>query len=325
MGDIGRVVALGGGTGLPALLEALKPSLGEAAFDEVTAVVTVADSGGSSGRLRREMGVPAPGDIRNCLVALSEAPETMRRLFQYRFPAGELEGHAFGNLFLVALAGVTGDFPSAVKQAHDVLAIKGRIYPSTLEPIELVAEMADGRELRGEWHITRDPRPIRKLRIEPRRARALPEACRALESASLILLGPGSLFTSVLPNLLVRELAEAIRASRARKVYICNLATQPGETDGFTASGHAKVLLEHCGDGLFDTILCNSAVLPEALEKLYMEQGSVPVAVDREAISGLGLAVAEEDLLQAGQYARHDPKKLRASLVKLARTAVEMP
>ncbi len=325
MGDLGRVVALGGGTGLPALLEALKPLPGAAAFQEVAAIVTVADSGGSSGRLRREMGVPAPGDIRNCLVALSDAPGVMRRLFQYRFPAGELEGHAFGNLFLVALAGVTGDFPSAVKQAHDVLAIRGRIYPSTLEPIELVAEMADGWELRGEWDITRDPRPIKKLRIEPRRARALPEACEALEKADLILLGPGSLFTSVLPNLLVRELAAAIRTSRARKVYICNLETQPGETEAFTASSHVMVLLNHCGEGLFDTALCNNAPLPKPLEKLYLEQGSSPVAVDREKMEELGLAVVEEDLLQAGQYARHDPVKLRGALAKLARTAVEKP
>jgi len=321
----GRVVALGGGTGLPVLLESLKPLPGdEASFASVSAVVTVADSGGSSGRLRREMGVPAPGDVRNCLVALSDAPEVLRRLFQYRFPTGELEGHSFGNLFLVALAGVTGDFPSAVQRAHDVLAIRGRIYPSTLEPVELAAEMADGAELKGEWDITRDPRPIRRLRLEPARARALPEACVALREADLILLGPGSLFTSVLPNLLVKELAAAIRESRARKVYLCNLATQPGETDGFSAAAHARVLLDHCDEGLFDTVLCNRAPLPEGLEKTYRASGSYPVAVDEDALRSLGLCVVSEDLLAAGEYARHDPEKLRRALVKLARTAVEV-
>lgn len=324
MAGLGKVVALGGGTGLPVLLEALKRARGEpAVFESLAAIVTVADSGGSSGRLRREMGVPAPGDIRNCLVALSEAPEVLRRLFQYRFPTGELEGHSFGNLFLVALAGVAGDFPSAVKQAHAVLAIQGRIFPSTLEPVELVAEMGDGREMKGEWDITRDPRTISRLRLDPARARALPEACAALREADLILLGPGSLFTSVLPNLLVRELAEAIRESRARKVYLCNLATQPGETDGFTASAHAKVLLDHCGEGLFDTVLCNGAPLPPGLEASYRYSGSPPVTVDGEALQSLGLCVVCEDLLAAGQYARHDPEKLRAALRRLARTAVE--
>lgn len=326
MAGLGRVVALGGGTGLPSLLEALRPVPGNGpSFDSVTAVVTVADSGGSSGRLRREMGVPAPGDIRNCLVALSGAPEVLRRLFQYRFPAGELEGHSFGNLFLVALAGVSGDFPSAVQQAHDVLAIRGRIFPSTLEPVELVAEMADGREIQGEWDITRDPRPIRRLRLEPARARALPGACAALREADLIFLGPGSLFTSVLPNLLVRELAQAIRESRARKVYLCNLATQPGETDGFSAADHARVLVDHCGEGLFDTVLCNGAPLPPGLEKTYRDSGSYPVAVDAQALSALGLCVVTEDLLGAGEYARHDPAKLRLALERLARTAVEAP
>lgn len=326
MAGLGKVVALGGGTGLPVLLEALKSERGAAtAFGEISAIVTVADSGGSSGRLRREMGVPAPGDIRNCLVALSGAPEVLRRLFQYRFPTGELEGHSFGNLFLVALAGVAGDFPSAVKQAHAVLAIQGRIFPSTREPLELVAEMKDGGEVKGEWDITRDPRAIRRLRIEPARARALPEACAALRDADLILLGPGSLFTSVLPNLLVRELAEAIGASRARKVYLCNLATQPGETEGFSAADHARILLDHCGAGLFDTVLCNGAPLPPGLEATYRNSGSRPVTVDAEALQALGLCVVSEDLLAAGEFARHDPAKLRAALGRLARTAVEAP
>ena len=326
MGGLGRVVALGGGTGLPALLEAIKPAAGApGCFDGVTAVVTVADSGGSSGRLRREMGVPAPGDIRNCLVALSDAPEVLRRLFQYRFVQGELEGHSLGNLFLAALAEVAGDFPSGVRQVHDILAIRGRIVPSTARPVELVAVMGDGAELRGEWDITRDPRPIRRLRLDPPDCAALPGACEALRAADLILRGPGSLYTSVLPNLLVRDLAAAIRTSRARKVYLCNLATQPGETDGFSASDHARVLLDHCDEGLFDTVLCNSAPLPPSLDRLYAGSGSRPVPVDADALRGLGLAVVAQDLLGTGEYARHDPVKLRSALVRLAQTAVEKP
>jgi len=321
----GRVIALGGGTGLPALLESLKPPHGgDAPFGSVSAVVTVMDDGGSSGRLRRDLGTLSPGDIRNCLIALSDAPETMRRIFQYRFESGELEGHSLGNLFIAALADLSGDFASAVSQLHEFLAIRGRIYPSTQDNVRLVAELEDGSEVIGEAAIPRSARSIRRLRLDPQDCHALPEACDALARADLILLGPGSLYTSVLPNLLVRDLADAIRASRARKVYCCNLVTQPGETAGFTASRHAAILLEHCGEGLFDTVLCNREPLPPAMERAYERTEAAPVEVDALALRRMGLCIIEADLLAEGNQARHDPAKLRKALADLARSAVEV-
>ncbi|MEJ2367754.1 MAG: YvcK family protein [Acidobacteriota bacterium] len=327
MAGLGKVVALGGGTGLPALLAAIRPSngTGVAPIRDVTAVVTVSDSGGSSGRLRRDLGTLAPGDIRNCLVALSDAPETLRKLFQYRFSQGELEGHSLGNLLIVALAQVTGDFASAVSQMHDILAIRGKIYPSTLENVELVADYEDGSRKRGEAAITKAGKAIRGVALDPPGCRALPEACAALEDADLILFGPGSLYTSVLPNLLVGDIAKAIRASRARKVYICNLVTQPGETSGYSAGRHVRAIVDHCGTGLCDTILCNSAPLPDRVREAYTRVGSAPVELDAESIRDLGVSVVAEDLLAEGPYARHDPAKLKGSLERLLRTAMETP
>jgi uncharacterized cofD-like protein len=322
-----RVVALGGGTGLPALLEALKPERGappEECF-EVSAIVTVADDGGSSGRLRRDMGVLAPGDIRNCLVALSDAPEILRTLFQYRFTQGELEGHSFGNLFIAALAEVSGDFAGAIQHLHDILAIRGRIYPSTPDSIDLVADLEDGSVVTGEAAITRSSPAIRRLRLEPAHCRALPQACEVLRQADLVLLGPGSLFTSVLPNLLVRDLAAALRSCRGRKVYLCNLATQPGETDGYTASMHLRVLQEHVGPWVCDTVLCNDAPLPAGLLERYSKERAMPVDVDAEAMEAMGCRVLHAPLLSAGAYARHDPIKLRDELRNVLRTAVEVP
>jgi uncharacterized cofD-like protein len=321
-----RVVALGGGTGLPALLAALKPNPSapiEETFD-VAAIVTVADDGGSSGRLRRDMGILAPGDIRNCLVALSDAPEILRTLFQYRFSQGELDGHSFGNLFIAALAEVSGDFAKAIGHLHDILAIRGRIYPSTLDNIDLVAELGDGSVARGEAARTHTASPIRRLRLEPEGCRAVPDAREALRQADLILLGPGSLYTSVLPNLLVPELAEALKASRGRKVYLCNLATQPGETDGYTASDHLEALVEHLGPWVCDTVLCNGTTLPPGMRERYSKERAQPVEVDIPALEASGVRVVSADLLATGAYARHDPAKLRTQLTHLIRTAVEV-
>ncbi len=319
------MVALGGGTGLPALLEAIKPRIGDASrFEEVSAIVTVSDDGGSSGRLRRDLGTPPPGDLRNCLIALSDAPEIMRDLFQYRFTAGELEGHSLGNILIAALADFTGDFSAAVTQLHDILAIRGRIYPSTFENITLSAQLDDGEVILGEAAIPLAGKPIGRLSLVPPDCRAVPEACEELERADLILLGPGSLYTSVLPHLLVRDLAEAIRASRARKVYVCNLVTQPGETEGFTACRHLEVIWDHCGPGLVDTVLCNDRPLPAAMLEAYRSEGSTPVEMDPARLAGLGLSLVRADLLAEGDRARHDPQKLRNALADLARTAMEV-
>lgn len=320
------MVALGGGTGLPALLAALKPGGGTSAEDfwDLTAIVTVADDGGSSGRIRREMGLVAPGDIRNCLVALSDAPEILRTLFQYRFTQGAMEGHSFGNLFIAALAEVSGDFSGAIGHLHDILAIRGRIYPSTADDVHLEADLVDGSVARGEVAITRSAPPVRRVRLNPATCRALPEACDALRRADLVLVGPGSLYTSVLPNLLVRELAEAIRSCRGRKVYLCNLTTQPGETDGYTASMHLEALVAHVGPGICDTVLCNGAPLPPGLRDRYSKERACPVEVDGPALEAFGVRVVCADLLSAGTYARHDPQKLRDQLVGLARTALEV-
>lgn len=318
----GRVVALGGGTGLPALLESIKPARNGAPYpSEVSAIVTVTDDGGSSGRLRRDMGTLPPGDIRRCLVALSDAPDTLRDLFQYRFETGELEGHSLGNLLIAALADISGDFASAVHKLHDILNIRGKIYPSTLDSVTLAASMEDGTEIRGEGAITRAHRAVRKVRLDPGDCRALPEACEALQRADLILLGPGSLFTSIIPNLLVRDLASAVRSSRARKVYVCNLVTQPGETDGYGVSRHLAAVLDHAGEGVVDTVLCNATPLPQALMEAYRDEGAAPVVIDDLEVARLGLCLVREDLLLEGApQARHDPAKLRMALLDLLRT-----
>lgn len=321
--SLGRVVAIGGGTGLPALLQSLRPIKGEPSFEELKAIVTVADTGGSSGRLRRDLGTLAPGDIRNCLVALSGAPDILTKLFQYRFTQGELEGHSFGNLFIVALAEVTGDFSAAIEKLHDILAIKGQIYPSARENVELVAQFDDGEMVMGEEAISRKRGRIAGISIYPPHPAPPDAALDALRDADLILVGPGSLFTSIIPNLLVPKIKNAILESRARKVFVCNLATQPGETDGFRASDHVRALLAHSAEGVIDTILVNTAKLSGELEKNYEEAGSSLVEIDEDSLVSLNLSIVKKDLLAEGEFARHDPRKLRQAILELMRTAVE--
>ncbi len=323
---LGHVVAIGGGTGLPALLEAIKPSRGEHGgprFD-LTAIVTVMDDGGSSGRLRRDLGTLPPGDIRNCLAALSDAPETFKALLQYRFQQGELEGHSLGNLFIAGLAEITGDFASAIRHMHDILAIRGRIFPSTTDSVQLVADLADGSVVRGEGAIVRSGQPIERLRLDPPGCGALPEVCEALARADLVLLGPGSLYTSILPNLLVGELARALVDSPAFKVYVCNLTTQPGETEGFTASEHLAALRSHLPDLSVDAILCNSAPFPSQLRESYGRFNAEPVRVDAEKLAAAGCRLVHSDLLAADLYARHDPAKLRRAVFGLFQSALEV-
>jgi uncharacterized cofD-like protein len=302
-----RVVAIGGGTGLATLLRGLK-----AHTPHITAIVTVADDGGSSGRLRRDLGLLPPGDFRNCIAALADDEALITQLFQYRFGQGEgLNGHSFGNLFITALAAVTGSFERAILEASRVLAVQGRILPSTLENVTLVAELevqaqeAPARltRVQGESAIPKAGQPIERLFLQPEGVRAYPEAVRAILDADLIIAGPGSLFTSILPNLLVDDIQRAIRASNGAKVYVCNVATQPGETDGFDVGQHVGVLERHVGRGLFSHVLANSNPLENQILPHLQ-----PVALRYPADAGYEVCAA--DLVDTGAPWRHDSTKL---------------
>lgn len=329
-----KVVCVGGGTGLSTLLAGLKahvarPGTSEApvpgfpVIEKLTAVVTVSDDGGSSGRLRREFHILPPGDIRNCIAALSEDESLLLRLFEYRFAGnGTLGGHSFGNLLLTALTGVTGDFVKAVRVVSDVLAIRGTINPSTRENVHLLAELEDGSIVEGETLISQAPVPIRKVRLEPADCRPLPETLEAIRSADLVALGPGSLYTSIAPNLLVQGVAEALRASKARRVYISNLMTQAGETRGFSAARHAEALRVVAGDGLFDTVLVNSRIPPAALVEKYRGEGAEVVRFDAEGFEGMHVDVVCRDLMSATEVVRHDPQALAREVLALARSPI---
>ncbi len=301
-----RVVAVGGGTGLSTLLSGIKLFT-----SNITAIVTVTDTGGSSGRLRDEMDMLPPGDIRNCLVALADAGPLIRDLFQYRFEDGQgLKGHSFGNLFITALSKVTGDFEKAIVESSRVLAIRGRVIPSTLEKVTLVGEFMDGTSLEGETNITDAAKPLRSIRLKPEECHAHPEALDAIESADLIILGPGSLYTSVLPNLLIADIGTALVNSDAYKVYIQNMMTQPGETDHLSAWDHVRVLLEHTDPRILNACFVNSAVIPEELVAKYREKGAQPVEMDLEKIRTKGYDVIEGDILSVDGQVRHEPVAL---------------
>ncbi len=302
-----RIVAIGGGTGLSMLLRGLKEHT-----SNLTAIVTVADDGGSSGRLRREMGVLPPGDLRNCIAALAEAEPLMRSLFQYRFSEGSgLEGHSFGNLFIVAMSGVTGNFEEAIRATSRVLNVRGQILPSTLENVSLAAVTEDGERIHGESRITEAGKPLRELFIEPTGARAYPEALDAISDADMIVVGPGSLFTSILPNLLVPEISQALANSAALKVYVCNVATQHGETDSFTVADHVRVLERHLGRRIFHHVLANNNVS----ETLPDDWHSQPVAVNGAGAHEPRLVVA--DVISEENRYRHDPQKLARALMRI--------
>lgn len=314
-----RVVALGGGTGLAMLLRGLKehiaaPNNGAAVSPtlQVDAVVTVTDDGGSSGRLRREYSMLPPGDIRNCMVALSPDEALLARLFQYRFPGRGrgLAGHSFGNLFLAALTGVTGDFPEAVKLSSNVLAARGRIFPSTAENVTLKATLENGKSVSGETRISRSKQRIDRIRLVPSTAPPLTEVLSAIRKADLILLGPGSLYTSLIPNLLVRGVSEAIAKSRAECVYIANVMTQPGETDGYSVADHVRAIYAHTGRRLFHSAIVNVANgAPEILRR-YRREGAEPVNPSLEGLERMGLKYVTANLLQRGDVIRHDQRRL---------------
>lgn len=301
-----KIVCIGGGTGMPVLLRGLKEYT-----SNLTAIVTVGDDGGSSGRLRNELGVLPPGDLRNCIAALAEAEPLMTRLFQYRFNEGSgLEGHSFGNLFIVAMSAVTGNFEEAVRETSRVLAVRGLILPSTLTDVTLVAETADGEMIRGEHNITDRGVAIREVTLSPENVQANPEAIRAILDADMVVVGPGSLLTSVLPNLLVDGIRQSLAITQASKVYVCNVATQHGETDGFTVSDHFETLVRHIGPGLFDYIVANDNVdgsLPDSWR-------SMPVSVDKLMVDGARVITA--DVVSDKNRYYHDPEKLAAAVLR---------
>jgi uncharacterized cofD-like protein len=308
-----KIVAVGGGTGLSVLLRGLKEYT-----DNLTAIVTVSDDGGSSGRLRQELGILPPGDIRNCLVAMADTEPLMERLFQYRFGEGSgLAGHSFGNLFIAAMTGITGDFEEAVRESSRVLAVRGRVLPTTLEDVTLFAELEDSKQIRGETAISATDGRIRRVYLEPRDAEPLPEAIAAIKGADAIVLGPGSLYTSVISNLAVSGVARAIREAGALKIYVVNVMTQPGETRDYTGRDHVKAVLDHGGEGCIDLVLLNNEAVPESVAAKYLAQGARPVVAETGAVSGLGVAVVEEPLAVWDGVVRHSSEKLARCLIRI--------
>jgi uncharacterized cofD-like protein len=306
-----KIVAIGGGTGLATLLTGLKEY-----SSNISAIVTVADDGGSSGRLRQQFDILPPGDIRNCLVALADASTMMRDLFQYRFEEGsELAGHSFGNLFITVMTRLTGDFEKAIRETSKVLALRGQVIPSTLDNVVLAARHTNGTVTEGEYKIPLAQLPINRVFLKPAQPQPAPEAIKAIEDADIIVLGPGSLYTSILPNLLIAEISDAIVASKAIKVYVCNVMTQPGETENYCASSHVKALIEHSHARIIDYCIVNTGKIPASILKRYEEQHSVPVANDSALIENAGYRVLGADILSiADDMVRHDPLKL-ASIV----------
>ena len=304
------VTVIGGGHGLSVLLRGIKTST-----NNVSAVVTVADDGGSSGRLREELGIIPPGDLRNCLVALADTEPLMEKLFQYRFEGDTpLAGHSFGNLFIAAMNEVTGDMETALKESSKVLAVKGRVIPASKESVRLDAIMTDGTVVEGESQIPEAHKKIRRVQLFPKKVQALPAAIEAIESADAIILGPGSLYTSIMPNLLVDGVARALKKSKAIKIYICNVLTQPGETDNYTAAQHAKAILDHTGHGTIDYVLVNSTPIPE---EMWRNTKSKPVEIDEDKINALGCGLIKADLMSTTEIGRHDPDKLCAAVMKI--------
>ncbi len=318
-----KVVAIGGGNGLSTMLRGLKMHT-----RNLTAIVTVADDGGGSGVLRQDLGMPPPGDIRNCMQALANVEPVMEQLLGYRFTEGSLTGQAFGNLLLAALNGISSSFDQAVARMSEVLAITGRVLPVTNADVRLEAFFENGSRVVGESKIFQFKKEqdcrIKQVRLLPENPPALPEALRAIEEADLVLLGPGSLYTSVIPNLLVDGIVEAICASSALKIYICNIMTQDGETEGMTASEHVAALLRHGAPGLVEICLANSAAVRPGLVEKYRAEDAAPIVVDRPAIEALGVELVERPLSsETSDYARHSVTRLAQAVMELYRERAE--
>lgn len=311
-----RIVVLGGGTGLSTMLRGLKEQT-----SNIVAIVTVTDNGGSSGRLHQQMGVLPPGDLRNCLVALADAEPTLAGLFQFRFEADQegLGGHSFGNLFIAAMTEIyKGNYEQAIAATSKVLAIRGKVYPSTLHNVCLLGEMEDGSVVEGETQIADHPQAIKRMYLRPENAQPLPEALEAIRLADAIILGPGSVYTSVVPNLLVEGIADAISKSRAVKIYVCNVMTQPGETDGYGAADHVRVIAEHApGKRLIDYVLVNrERPAPELLAR-YEKYGQKFVEPDLEAVRAMGFTPRAENLVSQTDVVRHDSTRLADAIFRI--------
>ncbi|MEG3926490.1 MULTISPECIES: gluconeogenesis factor YvcK family protein [unclassified Microcoleus] len=310
-----KIVAIGGGTGLSNLLRGLKDYSAK-----ITAIVTVADDGGSSGRLRREIGVLPPGDIRNCLAALADEEKLLTELFQYRFRAGDgLVGHSFGNLFLTAMSDIAGDLEQAIAASSKVLAVRGEVLPATLSDVSLWAELADGRRIEGESSITKANGKIIKIGCTPANPPALPKVAQALREADFIIIGPGSLYTSVIPNLLVPEIADAIANTQVPRIYVCNIMTQPGETDGYSVADHIRAIDRACGRPLFDAVVVQGKVPSAKALIRYSQEDSYPVVLDREAVTQLGRRVVIANVMDEDENTgliRHNSQRLAGMLLR---------
>ncbi len=309
-----NIVALGGGSGLSTLLRGFKKY-----NNNITAIVNVADDGGSSGKLRNELGVLPPGDIRNCLVALSEEESLMSRLFQYRFPSkGTLSGHSFGNLFLTAMSAISGGFDNAIANSGEVLAIRGKVLPVTLASITLEAELESGKKVAGESKVSKVNEKIKKIELLPFSPPAAPNVTETLKNADVIIMGPGSLYTSIIVNFLVDGVGEAIKASSAYKIYVCNIMTQPGETTDLSLSEHIKAIEQHSYKGILDCVIVNKGVVPEKLARRYKKFGAHQVKIDKTDVKTF-----KSNLFSDAVYARHDSDKLAKALVKIIRSNKE--
>ena len=308
-----KIVAIGGGTGLSTMLKGIKKIT-----NNITAVVTVGDDGGSSGKLREELGVLPPGDIRSCIAALADDEDLVAKLFQYRFKdCAGLSGHSFGNLFLTAMCSITGDMVRAVKESSKVLSIRGRVLPSTLDDMRLVAEMDDGSIIKGESNIPESGKRIKRLFSEPGNCKALEDVIWAIHDADLIILGPGSLYTSVIPNLLVDEISQEIVKSKAKKIYVCNIMTQPGETDGYAVSDHVKALMQHANSRrIVDAVLVND-YLPANMAQKYQQAGSYPVKLDRSNLKKLGITLCSKKLIEDSKegLVRHSSHRVARAIL----------
>lgn len=308
-----KIVVIGGGTGLSTLLHGLKHYT-----TNITAIVTVADDGGSSGRLRQEFGMLPPGDIRNCLVALADTEPLMQRLFQYRFAEeSTLKGHSFGNLFITAMTKITGDFEQAIQASSKVLAIRGRVVPSTRMKVCLVAEHEDGSVTTGETNISKADEPIRRIYLEPSGCQPTPEALEAIREANAIVFGPGSLYTSVIPNLLMERMVDAIVQSKALKIYVCNVMTQCRETHGYRASDHVRALVTHTNPGIIHLCMINTEPVPPTLLEKYRQEQAFPVEPDIQRIRELGYQVVADNMISTENYVRHDPEKVAKVILQL--------
>lgn len=307
------ITVIGGGTGLSVLLRGMKYIT-----NNCTAVVTTADDGGSSGRLRQDLGIIPPGDLRNCLVALADTEPLMEKVMQYRFKGNSsLAGHNLGNLFIAAMADVEGSMEEGLQATSDILKVRGKVMPATLEDIKLAAQMTDGTIVFGESEIPRAKKKIQKLNIVPSDARATRGAIEAICKADILILGPGSLYTSVLPNLVVNEIKEAILASKAVKIYVCNVMTQPGETDGYGAADHVKALIDHVGTPFLDYVIVNNQMASASQLNQYKEKGAEPVTPDIEKIEALGIKVVLARLINNTDLVRHNPTALAEAIISL--------